>query len=102
MSKNKRSITRDNVFRNTGSTAESPRQGVSPAEPVTRQTAVWLAEDDIDWLDDRLKDMRRSGWRTVTRSALIRALIRAAIERDPDLKGVSGEQELVQRVAEER
>lgn len=101
MSRNKRSITRDTVFRNTGNAGDSPRQGIDPPEAVTRQTAVWLADHDVDWLDDRLKDMRRSGWRTVTRSALIRALIRAAIERDPDLKGVAGEEELVQRVAGE-
>lgn len=98
MSKNKRTITRDSVFRNTGAGDDTPRQGITPQETATRQTAVWLAEVEIDWLDDRVKDIRRAGWRTVTRSALIRALIRSAMEQSPDLAGVSGEQELTQRL----
>lgn len=98
MSKNKRTIARDNVFRNTGANADTPRQGITPQEPTTRQTAVWLAEAEVDWLDDRIKEIRRAGWRTVTRSALIRALIRSAMEQSPDLAGTSGEEELIQRL----
>jgi hypothetical protein len=96
----KRTITRDTVFRGTGSgTTESPKQGITAQEPPTRQTAVWLAELEVEWLDDRLQDIRRGGWRTITRSALIRALIRSSMERDPDLGGVTGEQELTQRLS---
>ena len=98
--RSKRTITRDSVFRGTGSGAtESPKQGITPQESPTRQTAVWLADPEVEWLDDQLKDIRRGGWRNITRSALIRALIRSAMERDPDLGGVSGEQELAQRVS---
>ena len=61
-------------------------------------TAFGQHERARAWLDDRLQDIRRGGWRNATRSALIRALIRAAIEQDPDLAGVSGERELSQRL----
>jgi hypothetical protein len=99
----KRTIARDSVFRGTGA-SEQPavKQGLPTPEKPTRQTAVWLADDEVAWLDDRLQDIRRGGWRNATRSALIRALIRAAMEQDPDLRGVSGEQELSQRLTPTR
>jgi hypothetical protein len=96
----KRTITRDSVFRGTGTDDAQPatKQGI-PAETPTRQTAVWLADEEVEWLDARCQDIRRGGWRNVTRSALIRSLIRAAMERSPEVSGVSGEQELAQRLS---
>ena len=101
MARSKRTITRDSVFRGTGSgpSVEQPVQGLAPQEPLTRQTAVWLAEEEVEWLDSRCQDIRRGGWRNVTRSAFIRALIQAAMERAPEVSGVAGEQELAQRLA---
>lgn len=102
MPQRKRTITRDSVFRGTGDNDAPPapaKQGITPAETPTRQTAVWLADEEVDWLDARCQDIRRGGWRNVTRSALIRSLIRAAMERSPEVRGVSGEQELAQRLS---
>ena len=101
MARAKRTIARDSVFRGTGggTAPQPPEQGISPQEAPTRQTAVWLAEEEVEWLDSRCQDIRRGGWRTVTRSAFIRSLIRAAMERSPDVGGVSGEQELTQRLS---
>ena len=100
MARTKRTIARDSVFRGTGAdTAPRPvEQGIAPQDASTRQTAVWLAEEEVEWLDGRCQDIRRGGWRNVTRSAFIRSLIRAAMERSPDVGGVSGEQELTQRL----
>ncbi len=100
MPQSKRTITRDSVFRGTAPddpSSVSTKQGISAQEPPTRQTAVWLADEEVDWLDARCQDIRRGGWRNVTRSAFIRALIRAGMERSPEVSGVSGEQELAQR-----
>ena len=102
MTRSKRTIARDSVFRGTGintsgDVPQPPAQGIA-AETPTRQTAVWLAEEEVEWLDSRCQDIRRGGWRNVTRSAFIRALIRSAMERSPDVSGVSGEQELAQRL----
>ena len=105
MSRTARTIARDSVFRGTGARtadADQPAQGLATKEPVTRQTAVWLADAEIDWLDSQCQDIRRDGWRTITRSAFIRALIRSAMERPPELSGVSGEQELTQRLTSNR
>jgi hypothetical protein len=99
MGRARRTITRDSVFRGTGgATPSSPAQGVAPQEQPTRQTAVWLADAEVEWLDGQCQDIKRAGWRNVTRSALIRALIRSAMERSPNLGGVSGEEELAQRL----
>jgi hypothetical protein len=101
MASAKRTISRDSVFRGTGagaSAADQLAQGIAAHEAPTRQTAVWLGEEEVEWLDGKCQDIRRGGWRNVTRSAFIRALIRAAMERSPDVGGVSGEQELTQRL----
>jgi hypothetical protein len=98
MPRPKRTITRDSVFRPTGATATPPAQGITPQEAPARQTAVWLADEEMDWLDAQCQEVRRGGWRSITRSALIRAIIRAAMEDSPDLSGASAERELTQRL----
>jgi len=97
MAKPKRSITRDSVFRQTGDTS-TPRQGMQKPEPQMRQTAVWLSDDETEWLDSRLQEIKRGGWRGVTRSAFIRALIRASMEQQIEVEGISGEAELTDRL----
>jgi hypothetical protein len=99
VARGKSTINRDSVFRSTGGDAPQPTQGVRPAQKPNRQTAVWLSDDETDWLDERCGEIRRGGWRSITRSALIRCLIRAAMEQPPDLSGVSGETELLQRLS---
>jgi hypothetical protein len=94
MPRSKRTIARDSVFRPSG---EPPvPQGVSEPAAPTRQTGVWLTDEEIEWLDTWCREVRRGGWRGITRSAFIRALIQAMRSRSPDLAGVSGEAELVE------
>ena len=95
----KRTITRDSVFRTSGRVeTDQPAQGVARSEPTTRQTGMWLTDDDIAWLEEQCRDIRRAGWRSVTRSAVVRALIQAARDQAIDVAGVAGESELVQRL----
>ena len=98
MARSKNTIRRDSVLRGTREQATPPSQGLTADETPNRQTAVWLADEEIEWLDDRCQDIKRGGWRSITRSALIRSLIRAAMEKSPDLSGVSGEADVVQRL----
>ena len=97
MARPRRSITRDSVFRTTGQ-APPPAQGLGKEEPKTRQTAVWLTDEETDWIDARLQEIKKAGWRGVTRSAFIRALIRSTMHSIVDLGGVTGEAELEQRL----
>ena len=55
MPKPRRSITRDSVFRTTGH-QDTPAQGLGKLEAKTRQTAVWLADEETDWIDSRLQE----------------------------------------------
>ena len=98
MARPRRSITRDSVFRTTGQVA-TPAQGIGKLEAKTRQTAVWLTDEETDWIDARLQEIKKTGWRGVTRSAFIRALIRANIQHAVDVGGVTGEAELEQRLS---
>jgi hypothetical protein len=102
MPRGKPTISRDSVFRSTGPEPEHPVQGLKAAEPANHQTAVWLGDDETEWLDSQCRQIKRGGWRSITRSALIRALIRAAMERPVELGGVSGEAELAQRLTANR
>ncbi len=107
MTKSKRTITRDSVFRDMGTVAGAegerdenalPKQGLSHEETRTHQTAVWLGDNEIEWLDSQCRTVQRGGWRGITRSALIRALIRAASEHHIDLAGTTGEVEIAERL----
>ena len=98
MPRPRRSITRDSVFRTTGQVAP-PTQGIGTPEAKTRQTAVWFMDEETDWIDARLQEIKKAGWRGVTRSAFIRALIRATMQRAVDVGGVTGEAELEQRLS---
>jgi hypothetical protein len=100
VARSKSTITRDSVFRRTGEAPAGPvAQGLGETEPPARQTAVWLGDGEVEWLDACCQEMKRAGWRGVTRSALIRSLIRAAMEHRPDLQGIAGEEELTRRFA---
>lgn len=104
MPKVRRTISRDSVFRDmnnqdTRANLQVPTQGLLQEETRTRQTAVWLGDQEIEWLDNQCRTIQRGGWRGVTRSALIRALIRAASEQQAELSGVSGEVEISERFA---
>jgi hypothetical protein len=89
-------ITRDSVFRM--STSSTPiKQGVSEETAApTHQTAIWLADDEVDWLDNCCREIRHGGWRGVTRSALLRSLVQAAKTKALDVAGISGEAELTE------
>jgi hypothetical protein len=105
-SKAKRTISRDSVFRDVGAGSvpgirddlKVPAQGIAADEARTHQTAVWLGDEEVEWLDTQCRSIQRGGWRGVTRSSLIRALIRAASERTVDLAGVTGEVEIAERL----
>jgi len=93
----KRSIIRDSVFRRTGSEV-TPQQGIPKQEPQMHQTAVWLGDEEEQWLDAQCQQIKKGGWRGITRSAYIRALIRASMQQEITVEGVTGEAELAQRL----
>ncbi len=68
--------------------------GDEPVEPV-HQTNFWLSHVDVDFLDTLVLQLRRGGWRGVTRSACVRALIALVRDETLDLASVRSEPDLV-------
>ena len=100
MPRSKRTIARDSVF-GSSNTDNAVSQGVSEPTATTRQTAMWLSDEEVDWLDSCCQQIRRGGWRGITRSALVRSLIQVAQTKPLDLSGVSGEGDLVETLKRE-
>ncbi len=70
----------------------------APRKPPSRQSAIFLQEKHLDWLEDRCRDARRNGGRAIRKAAIIRALLDVAMESPIDLRGLRGEEELAERL----
>ncbi|HEV8637720.1 MAG TPA: hypothetical protein VG370_26165 [Chloroflexota bacterium] len=68
-----------------------------PRSP-TRQSAVFLEERHIDWLEDKCREARRNGGKAIRKAAIIRALLDVAIAAPVDLTGLRRDTELVERI----
>jgi hypothetical protein len=79
--------------REDGETAE-PSAGHSP----TRQSAVFLEEAQIDWLEDKCREARKNGGKAIRKAAIIRALLDVAIESPIDLTGLRRDADLIERM----
>jgi hypothetical protein len=64
----------------------------------TRQSAVFLEEQHIDWLEDKCREARKQGGKAIRKAAIIRALIDAAMESPIDLSGLRRDADLVERI----
>src|SRR5438093_9195372 len=68
-----------------------------PRSP-TRQSAVFLEEQHIDWLEDKCREARKNGGKAIRKAAIIRALLDVAMESPVDLTGLRRDAELVERI----
>jgi hypothetical protein len=75
---------------------EQPEQGAQRSQ--TRQSAVFLEEQHIDWLEDKCREARKHGGKAIRKAAIIRALIDAAMESPIDLSGLRRDSDLVERI----
>ena len=100
-------------FRSSESASEPAEPQAAPAEAVaspdarkstrgekaeTRQSAIFLEERQIDWLEDRCREARRNGGRAIRKAAIIRALLDVAMESEVDLTGLKREVGLPERI----
>jgi hypothetical protein len=65
---------------------------------ATRQSAVFLEEQHIDWLEDKCREARRNGGKAIRKAAIIRALIDVAMESPVDLSGLRRDSDLLDRM----
>jgi hypothetical protein len=86
-------------FRKTESKAPTGEAiGLAPRKEPTRQSAVFLEEQHLDWLEDRCREARKGGGRAIRKAAIIRALLDVAMEANVDLTALKREEELVERM----
>lgn len=99
-----KTIKRDSVFGNLSKTPEkeeTPGNGQILRHTVysrTRQTAVYLLPEEMEWLDRQIIIIKNSGYPKITRSALIRSFIQAAKESKVDFSGGEDEYQVTRRI----
>lgn len=64
----------------------------------TRQSAIFLEERHLDWLDERCRQARQRGGRAIRKAVIIRALLDVAMEAPVDLTSLRHEDEVVERL----
>ena len=79
-------------------TAAAPPSSHPTPRPATRQSAIFLEEQHLDWLEDRCREARRRGGRAIRKAAVIRAILDVAMESPIDLTTLRNEDELIERV----
>lgn len=72
---------------------------ISPAErPVTRQSAIFLEERHLDWLEDKCRESRQRGGRAIRKALIIRALLDVAMESPINLTSLRRDEDLIDRL----
>ncbi len=85
----------------TETEGESDARALPPAvveHSPTRQSAIFLEERQIDWLEDKCREARRRGGRAIRKAVIIRALIDVAMESPIDLTALRHEDDLPDRI----
>jgi hypothetical protein len=77
--------------------APAPAAAVSP-KGQTRQSAIFLEERHLDWLEDKCREARQRGGRAIRKALIIRALLDVAIESPIDLTALRHEDDLAERL----
>jgi hypothetical protein len=65
---------------------------------TTRQSAIFLEERHLDWLEDKCREARQRGGRAIRKALIIRALLDVAMQSPVDLTALRKEEDLVERV----
>lgn len=65
---------------------------------ATRQSAIFLEEQHLDWLEDRCREARKNGGRAIRKAAIIRTLLDVAMESAIDLRGLRDPDDLLERM----
>lgn len=75
---------------------DEPEQRAAGSQ--TRQSAVFLEERHIDWLEDKCREARKNGGKAIRKAAIIRALLDVAIDAPIDLTGLASDKHLADRI----
>ena len=78
--------------------APSPAATNIVDKPVTRQSAIFLEERHLDWLEDKCREARQQGGRAIRKAFIIRALLDVAMESPVDLTALRRDEDLTERL----
>ena len=67
-------------------------------KPATRQSAIFLEERHLDWLEDKCREARQRGGRAIRKALIIRALLDVAMESPVDLTALRRDEDLIDRL----
>jgi hypothetical protein len=81
-----------------GPPTESEDAPLPPIKGPTRQSAIFLEDRHLDWLEDKCREARQRGGRAIRKAVIIRTLIDVAMEAPIDLTSLKDEEELLTRV----
>lgn len=83
----------------TKPTAEKEDKPVLKAEGTkTRQSAIFLEERQIDWLEKKRLEARKNGGKAIRKAAIIRAILDVVMAAPVDLVGLKDEEEITRRI----
>jgi hypothetical protein len=85
-------------FRPSEAVVEAHIAEIEEDKGTTRQSAIFLEEKHLDWLDDRCKEARRNGGKAIRKAVIIRALLDVAIESPVDLSGLRDTEDIAARL----
>ena len=64
----------------------------------SRQSAIFLQDRHLDWLDERCREARHNGGRAIRKAEIIRALLDVAMDLPIDFSGLRRNEDLTERV----
>lgn len=80
------------------STPPKRRPPAAPDRGDLIQTTLMVYQDQLDWMDETCFNARKKGGKSVSKAALLRALIDLAKTRGVNLEGVKKDDEIIDRL----
>lgn len=80
---------------------ETPKKRRPPAAPSRGdliQTTLMVYQDQLDWMDETCFNARKKGGKSVSKAALLRALVDLAKVQGVNLEGVKEDEEIIERL----
>jgi hypothetical protein len=86
------------TFETPAATVEASVTDAAPERGTTRQSAIFLEERHLDWLEDKCRESRQRGGRAIRKALIIRALLDVAMECPIDLTSLRRDEDLHARI----
>ena len=79
-------------------TSKKQRPPATPNRGDLIQTTIMVYQDQLDWMDETCFHARKKGGKSVSKAALLRALVDLAKTKGVHLEGVKSDEEIIDRL----